>query len=264
VSEEPHTTAGAAPSSRPRISVVVPARDDAPALRVCLTALAGQRTPPAEVIVVDNGSTDATADVAAELGARVVREPVPSIPRAAAAGYDAATGDVVARLDADTVVGPGWVERIAEVMADGETVAMTGTGLFYGLPAPVARPATWAYLGAYYVFCGAALGHHALWGSNMALRRSAWLEVRADVHTEDPELHDDLDLAFALGPHRRIRLDRGLRVRVSGRSVRGRAQWRRRMRRAWRTILLNWEQLPPWERWAARLGHRRHVSTTVR
>ncbi|MCK6212717.1 glycosyltransferase [Georgenia sp. EYE_87] len=238
----------------PRISVVIPARDDAPALRVCLTALAAQSRAPAEVIVVDNGSSDGTAAVAAELGARVVREPVAGIPRAAAAGYDAATGDVVARLDADTVVGPDWVERIAEIMgADGAPVAVTGTGRFYGLPAAAARPATWAYLGAYYVLCHAALGHHALWGSNMAVRRSAWDEVRAAVHTDDPELHDDLDLAFVLGPHRRIVLDRTLRVRVSGRSVLGAAQWRRRMRRAWRTILLNWQGLPPWERWAVRL-----------
>ncbi|PFG39135.1 glycosyl transferase family 2 [Georgenia soli] len=240
----------------PRISVVVPVRDDAPALRACLAALARQRTPPAEVIVVDNNSTDATAEVAASFGVRVVHEPVRGIPQAAAAGYDAATGDVVARLDADTLVGPGWVERIAEVMADGGTVAVTGTGRFYGLPAPVNGPATWAYLGAYYLFCHAALGHHTLWGSNMAVRRSAWEEVRAAVHTDDPELHDDLDLAFALGPHRRIRLDHGLHVRVSGRSVVGAAQWRRRMRRAWRTILLNWEDLPPWERWAVRLRAR--------
>ncbi|WP_418605511.1 glycosyltransferase family 2 protein [Georgenia sp. SUBG003] len=236
--------------------MVVPVRDDAPALRACLAALAVQRTPPAEVIVVDNGSTDATAQVAAEFGARIVHEPVHGIPQAAAAGYDAATGEVVARLDADTVVGPDWVGRIAEVMADAGTAAVTGTGRFYGLPSAAARPATWAYLCAYYVLCHAALGHHTLWGSNMAVRRSVWQEVRAAVHTDDPELHDDLDLAFALGPRRRIRLDRRLRVRVSGRSVLGVAQWRRRMRRAWRTILLNWEDLPPWERWALRLGRR--------
>jgi len=256
-------TAHGIPARRPRISVVVPVRDDAPALRACLAALARQRTLPDEIVVVDNGSTDDTAQVAADFGARVVPEPVPGIPQAAAAGYDAATGDVLARLDADTVVGPDWVERITEAMGDDETVAVTGAGRFYGLPPAAVRPATWAYLGAYYVLCHAALGHHALWGSNMAVRRSAWEEVRAAVHTDDPELHDDLDLAFALGPHRRIRLDRGLRVRVSGRSVVGAAQWRRRMRRAWRTILLNWENLPPWERWAVRLRRRRSAGASA-
>jgi cellulose synthase/poly-beta-1,6-N-acetylglucosamine synthase-like glycosyltransferase len=248
---------GGSSVTAPRVSVVVPARDDAPALRACLAALAGQRRAPDEVIVVDNGSSDATAAVAAAFGARVVHEPVPGIPRAAAAGYDAATGDVVARLDADTLVGPDWVGRIAQIMgSDDSPAAVTGVGRFYGLPGWAARPATWAYLGAYYVLCHAALGHHALWGSNMALRRSAWEEVRAHVHTDDPELHDDLDLAFALGPHRRIRLERTLRVQVSGRSVRGSTQWRRRMRRAWRTILVNWAHLPPWERWAVRLRRR--------
>lgn len=241
----------------PRVSVVIPARDDAAALHACLASLIRQRTRPAEIIVVDNGSTDETATVATAFGARVIHEPVPGIPRAASAGYDAATGDILGRLDADSVVEEDWVERIAALMADGDRAAVTGTGSFYGLPRILARPARWGYLGTYYLLGHAALGHVPLWGSAMALRRSVWEEVRSAVHTEDSEVHDDLDLAFVLGPHRRIVLARDLRVRVSGRSLRGAAQWRRRIRRAWRTIRLNWADMPPWERWASRLARER-------
>ncbi|MGI5190910.1 hypothetical protein ACQEVI_22420 [Promicromonospora sp. CA-289599] len=66
---------------------------------------------------------------------------------------------------------------------------------------------------------------------------------------DDAEVHDDLDLAFRLGPGRRIRLDRSWRVGVSARSLHGRRQRRRRLDRAWRTLRVNWQVSPPWERW---------------
>jgi hypothetical protein len=100
----------------------------------------------------------------------------------------------------------------------------------------------------------AALGHAALWGSNMASRRRAWEQVSHLVHRDDPELHDDMDLAFALGPGRRIRHDRRLRVGVSARCLKGSDQLRRRMRRAVRTLRVGWADQPPWVRWQERLG----------
>ncbi len=236
-----------------RVSVVIPARDDAAALDRCLDALGRQTRPPFEVVVVDNASTDATAQVARRYGARVVNEPRVGIPMAAAAGYDAAVGEVIARLDADSLPAPDWVERVATALADPRRHAVTGVGRFAELPRAGGLVAA-LYLGAYYGLCHAALGHHPLWGSCMALRRTTWQEVRAQVHDDDAELHDDLDLAFALGPRRRILLDRSLVVEVSARSLVGAAQLRRRFRRAFRTLAVNWADAPPWDRWAVRLG----------
>ena len=59
----------------------------------------------------------------------------------------------------------------------------------------------------------------------------------------------DLDLAFRLGPGRRIRLLPAWRVGVDARSLRGHRQRRRRLDRAWRTLHLNWDASPPWQRW---------------
>ncbi|WKN49595.1 glycosyltransferase family 2 protein [Nocardioides sp. Arc9.136] len=243
-----------AAAGRPSVSVVIPARDDAPALRRCLELLAHQSVAPLEVVVVDNGSTDDTAAVARELGARVVEEPAVGIPSAAARGYDAASGDVIARLDADSRPGPRWVERVARRMSDPGLDAATGVGAFHDLPWGVRHVAAAAYLGAYYLLTHLALGHTALWGSSMAVRRSTWEAVRADVHRDDPDLHDDMDLAFVLGPNRRIRLDPMLAVGVSGRSLRGSAQLRRRFLRARRTIEVNWAVQPPWLRWRDRFS----------
>ena len=77
--------------------LVLPCRDEAPALAALLARV------PAEfaVVVVDNGSRDGTAEVAARLGARVVVEPVPGYGSAVHAGLLAATHEYVAVMDGD-------------------------------------------------------------------------------------------------------------------------------------------------------------------
>lgn len=240
--------------SPPRsVSVVIPVRDDAPALRTCLASLAAQSPAPTEVVVVDNGSSDDTAAVARAAGARVVTETRVGIPAAAATGYDAATGDVIVRLDADTVLPPGWLAAVVAHLDDPRVDAVTGTGTFYGVSRVRGAVVGRLYLGAYHLLMHAAMAHPPLWGSAMAVRRSAWLRVRESVHRAE-DVHDDADLAFALGPHVTIRHDRSMPVLVSGRSLVGAAQTRRRFARAGRTLRLAWRRMPPWQRWAERLG----------
>jgi hypothetical protein len=246
------TTSPAAPLS---VSVVVPVRDDAVALERCLRLLARQTVAPLEVVVVDNASRDSSAEVALRLGARVVAEPVVGIPAAAATGYDAARGDIIARCDADSTPPADWIQHITTAMSsDPRLDALTGTGRFYDVPRWASAVLGPIYLGSYYVLVHAALGHTPLWGSNMAVRRRTWQEVRHLVHRNDPELHDDIDLAFAMGPRHWVRYDPRLSVGVSGRSLRGYRQLRRRLRRAFRTLEVNWRRTPPWLRWKAQLG----------
>jgi hypothetical protein len=247
--------ASSASTPEPTISVVIPVKDDAVALERCLGLLARQTVAPAEIVVVDNASRDASAAVAVRYGARVVAEPNPGIPAAAATGYDAARGDVIARCDADSAPPADWLENVRSAMAAGSRPdVVTGTGWFYDVPrwaSALLRP---LYLGSYYTLVHAALGHTTVWGSNMAIRRRTWQEVRHLVHRDDPELHDDIDLAFALGPGHRVRYDARLSVGVSARSVKGRRQLRRRLHRAFRTLHVNWRRTPPWLRWREQLA----------
>jgi dolichol-phosphate mannosyltransferase len=115
-----------APAPRASISVVVPARDEAARIGPCLDGLAGD-PDVLEVIVVDDGSRDGTADVARARGARVLggAEPPPGWvgkPWALQQGLDAARGDVVVSLDADTRPRPGLVRALAAALEDADFV----------------------------------------------------------------------------------------------------------------------------------------------
>src|SRR5947209_4101773 len=116
-----------------RLSVVIPVKDDAVPLAACLRTLEAQRQPPHEVIVVDNGSADGSREVAITWGARLLSEPAPGIGAAAATGYDTATGDLIARLDADTQLGPGWTARALRDFAElPDLDGVTGPAVFTG------------------------------------------------------------------------------------------------------------------------------------
>lgn len=102
---------------RPTVSVVVPARNEAAALPALLASLQRLSPAPREIIVVDDGSDDGTARVAAERGAEVRRVAGPppgwlGKPWACQVGAEAASGTHLWFLDADTWVAPGALGRL--------------------------------------------------------------------------------------------------------------------------------------------------------
>lgn len=239
----------------PSVSVVIPCLNDAGPLEACLKTLAAQTHPPMEIIVVDNGSTDGSASVARRHGAILVRESVPGIAAAASAGYDLATGDVIARCDADSLLPASWIQQIASTFHEDPALgALTGPGTFYELR----RPWLWlwnvVYVYGYFAAVGAALAGVPLFGSNMAIRRSCWEAVRSEVHRHDVGMHDDMCLSMHLGLRFRIRFRRSLRVGISPRALVGRGNRRRRIQRAFHTLGVHGTENLPWNRWARRLG----------
>lgn len=106
-----------AQSDAQRLSIIIPARNEAANLPGLLASIAAQSSRPGEVIVVDDASTDRTADVAREHGARVVAsQALPEGWRgktwACHQGAQAATGDWLLFLDADTWFEPGGLARV--------------------------------------------------------------------------------------------------------------------------------------------------------
>ena len=108
-----------------RISVVIPAFNEAAYLGPTIDAVRRSfETLPAEchvrpeIIVVDNASTDGTADVARALGTQVVTEPLRGVARARNAGARAASGEILVFLDADTLVPLDFAPRLTEAACD--------------------------------------------------------------------------------------------------------------------------------------------------
>lgn len=258
-----------AAASQPGIlttSVVIPVKDDAQLLARCLRRLHAQQRPPDEIIVVDNGSSDASAAVARDAGARVLFCADPGISAAAATGYDAAVGDLILRLDADCEPDPAWVQTVTTAFAEDAGVsALTGRARFTDGPPALRVPLARLYLGAYTTLMGVTLGHPPLFGSNLAFRREAWHAVRDEVH-RDPEMHDDLDLAFHLGAEHRIALLPGTAMGMSMRPFTS-GRFGRRVHRGFRSVVVHWpHDFPPfrWRRLIARRVGRRRIRADIR
>ena len=99
--------------TRPTVSLTIPACNAAATLGPCLRALARQTVRPDELIVVDDGSTDTTADVARRAGATLVQHPRNrGVAAARNTAIRAARGALVASLDADLVAPRDWLARL--------------------------------------------------------------------------------------------------------------------------------------------------------
>ena len=107
------------------VSVIVAARNSAATLPQCLTALQAQDQPDLEIIVVDDGSDDATAEIARAAGARVVQTPPVGASLARNLGIEVAQGDIVAFTDGDCVADPGWARALVEGL---QATGATGVG----------------------------------------------------------------------------------------------------------------------------------------
>ena len=111
----------------PVVSIVVPAFNEERSIGKCVASLQKQDfTKPYEIIIVDNNSTDKTAALAKEHGARVISEGKKGRGAARQAGFATARGIYILSTDADSVVPTDWVRQLYEVLERGKSVAVTG------------------------------------------------------------------------------------------------------------------------------------------
>ena len=231
-------------------------------LAVCLAALARQTRPADEIVVIDNASTDNTAEVCAAAGARRIAVGLSGIAASTAFGFDEARGEVIARLDTDSVPPADWLERVEAILEKaGPLSAVSGPGDFYGETRFARWVGTSVYIPGYFWAMEKLLGHPPLFGSNFALRSDVWDRIRGSVHRGLPPVHDDLDISYQIPPEVKVIADPTLRVQVSARPL---ADWHsvgRRLSMAWSTFGVEFKQERPflrrrrrrlWER-----GHRR-------
>jgi GT2 family glycosyltransferase len=102
----------------PTVSFVVPVRNDAARLAKCLRSIRDNDCQPSqiEIVVVDNGSTDGSTQVARRFGARLHVIPGARVSALRNQGARHASGDVLAFVDADHEIAPGWVSAVLETL----------------------------------------------------------------------------------------------------------------------------------------------------
>jgi glycosyltransferase involved in cell wall biosynthesis len=110
-----------------KISVIIPAYNEEKYLPKTIASLLHLRRKPDEIIIVDGGSTDKTAAVARGAGAKVIIVAHRGIGFARQQGLKAATGDIVAYTDADTVVPDDWLVKIEETLGRPGVVGLFGS-----------------------------------------------------------------------------------------------------------------------------------------
>lgn len=205
-------------SKSSRISIVIPVYNEADRLEACLQAIAGQTARPLEVIVVDNNSTDETADVARRFGfVTLLSESRQGVVHARNRGFAAAHGDIIARIDADTILPRGWLAHVSRIFRAPGVSAVSGAPHYYDFP--LARLADAIDMPLRSHLARRLKDTNFLWGANMAVRRADWLEVRGSL-CADNRIHEDFDLGLHLQEAgRKVVYDETLTAGVSSRRV---------------------------------------------
>lgn len=109
------------------VSVIIPAYNAAPFLAAAIASIQAQQVRPMEIIVVDDGSTDGTAAVAARFGIRYAHQENAGPASARNKGLSLAHSDVIAFLDADDLWPPGSLgTSLAHLKADPHRQAVMG------------------------------------------------------------------------------------------------------------------------------------------
>ncbi len=180
----------------PRVSVVVCTYNGARTLDQCLKGLQGLDYPDYEVIVVDDGSTDSTADIARGYGFRLISVDNGGLSRARNIGWKAATGEIVAYIDDDAYPDPHWLTYLAATFMKTTHAGVGGPNLAPPDEGTVARCVASSPGGPVHVLISDTEAEH-IPGCNMAFRREA-LEALGGFDARFTIAGDDVDLCWRL------------------------------------------------------------------
>jgi glycosyltransferase involved in cell wall biosynthesis len=176
------------------LSIIIPAFNEERLIERCLhsvaSSLAAHFKPgfTSEIIVVDNNSTDNTANLAKQAGAQVVFEPINQIGRARNAGAEQATGEWLLFLDADSAISPELMGDILRVMESGNYVGCGSTLSMRGLP--------WWARGVLQFWTQVSIAFRWAAGALIVCRRDAFCEVGG--FNQDLYALEEIDLSKRL------------------------------------------------------------------
>jgi glycosyltransferase involved in cell wall biosynthesis len=166
-----------------KVSFVIPAFNEENTIVACIQSIQEEIervSCDAEIIIVNNGSTDTTKEKALSCkGVYVVDESRKGIVWARKTGYETSTGDLIANIDADNILPKGWLGTVLKAFMDPKLYALSGPVIYYDLPLFM-RVATRVFLfGGYLLnFLNRWFGSASmLQGGNFILRREALKKI---------------------------------------------------------------------------------------
>lgn len=209
-----------------RISFVIPAYNEEQRLPLCLSALKREIDSfsyDVEVVVVNNASTDSTGRVARKYSwVRVIDEPRKGLVRARQSGYEVTSGEIIAHIDADTLVPEGWLGTVMREFADDKHLAaLSGPYIYYDL-STIHR----AFIHAFYItgYLSHIINHHILHtgamiqGGNFIVRRN-YFDKAGGFDTTITFYGEDTDVARRISRVGKIKWMFKLPMYTSGRRL---------------------------------------------
>jgi glycosyltransferase involved in cell wall biosynthesis len=210
------------------VSVIIPAWNEEEHIADCLLCATRQSVPAKEILVVDNNSTDGTVSIVErfidehpDAHVRLLHQDAEQglIPTRNY-GLNHATGDILGRVDADSMLRPDWVEQAIRIFTEHpDVMGATGPVAYYDMPAAkVSLKGDNAIRKHIYKADG---GQSLLFGSNMALRATAWKVISSEVCRDKADImHEDIDVSLHLFSHDfRTYYSRHLVVAISARRM---------------------------------------------
>jgi len=202
------------------ISLVICAYNEEKFLGPCLASAIKNKAGLHEILVVNNASTDKTEEVAKRFpNVNVVREERKGLTRARERGLSEATGDILAFIDADTLMPDGWVEKIARAYEhDPDLVCVSGPYIYYD-----AGFVTDVLVWLYWRIAGMPMywlkGFMAV-GGNFAAKKSALKKI-GGFDTNIEFYGEDTNIARRLAQVGTVRFTLSLPMYTSARRFRG-------------------------------------------
>jgi GT2 family glycosyltransferase len=183
-------------SSWPFVSVIVCCYNAATTLNECLRSLEKLEYPRYEVIVVDDGSTDGTHEIAAKYDFRCIRVPNSGLSEARNIGIQAAQGEIVAFIDSDAYADPDWLYYMVAALEEHQGAAVGGPNLAPSQDSFTAQCVDQAPGNPTCVLVDNENAEHVP-GCNMAFRKSAFDAVGL-FDAQHRAAGDDVDLCWRL------------------------------------------------------------------
>ncbi len=186
-----------APANPPSISVIICTRNGSATLRACLDSLGKLNYPDFEILVIDDGSTDATTEIVKGFDRlRYHRQEHAGLSVARNLGAQIATGSIIAYTDDDCIAHPDWLLHLSHDFADGSVVAAGGPNV----PPPprnhIERVVAAAPGAPAHVLLNDTEAEH-LPGCNLAIRKKALSHING-FRAEFMTAGDDVDVCWRL------------------------------------------------------------------